>query len=83
MPSLFCNNCNQMVNASKKKESSAGIWIFFFLIMLGLVLLPFGFLPGVIVLGFAGLLYIVSLLGAFFSIFSKVVCPICQDSNFG
>ena len=62
MAQMYCHNCEQNVNAEKEVNSSGCIFVV--LLVLGLILLPFGIWPGAIVLSLAVIVFVVVLFTA-------------------
>lgn len=79
MSEYWCVSCERNVTPNFH-ESKRGGWLLL-LILIGLVLLPFGLLPGIIVLSAAGIYF-------FYGLFTeladrkKPACPICNGVRF-
>jgi len=75
----WCPNCKQNVNPQKDKSNRGGI--FGVLLVLGLLLLFVGFIPGIIMLVFAFIYLVVGFLFEVASLATPAHCPICKATN--
>jgi hypothetical protein len=77
----WCPNCNQAVSP-QKKGSGGSVGCLAGLVLLGIVLLFVGIIPGLLVLGFAAIYFVAFVLAGLLNMaVVSAHCPICKATN--